>query len=123
MKFNEIKNKKLTNTFLAVGGTAALIGLFATTPELATNLDAQQIGIYAAAISALGMGGAAWNWATKIDHESGTTIASELKGLKSDFNNILGRIRKEFDDEFATNQGLDDKSALDEALKVKTMKR
>lgn len=117
--------RRKTNRFMALGGTAAIFGLFATAPDLATSPLAQQVGLYSAIIAAVGIVGAGWNFASRLDLQSGKTLASEFKDVKNDFGNILGRIRKEFDDEFSRNQGLDDKGALDEALKSKTrvMKR
>jgi hypothetical protein len=103
------KYRRNINRFLAVGGAGAIVGLFATAPELASNLTAQNIGMYAAIIAAIGIGGAMWNWAAQEDLKSGRTISTEFKDIKASFGNVLSRIRKEFDDEFATNQGLDNK--------------
>lgn len=115
MNFNQNtadKYKRNINRFLAVGGAGAIVGLFATSPDLATNLTAQNIGMYSAIISAVGMAGAMWNWAAQEDLKSGRTIASEFKDIKEGFGIVLSRIRKEYDDEFATNQGLDNKDTV-----------
>lgn len=104
--------------FLAVGGVSAVVGLIATSPELATNITAQNIGMYAALISALGMGGAFWNWASLEDMKEGRNLATEFSDVKQGFSNVISRMRKEFDDEFATNQGLDNNEPVTAKKKI-----
>lgn len=114
------KYRRNINRFLAVGGAGAIVGIIATAPFLATNLDAQNIGLYSAIVAAIGMGGAMWNWAAQEDLKAGRTVAAELKDFKEGFGNVLSRIRKEFDDEFATNQGLENKdgSTVEQKRKI-----
>lgn len=112
------KYRRNINRFLAVGGVGAIVGLFATSPELVTNITAQNIGIYASIVAAIGMGGAMWNWAAQEDLKANKTLSSEFKDVKSGFGNLLSRIRQEFDDEFAINKGLDAKDAPSTKSKV-----
>ncbi|NCQ52109.1 hypothetical protein GW796_09505 [archaeon] len=109
MEPNSKKFKYIFNRFLAVGGMAAIVGVIATSPDFATNVIAQDIGLYSAIIASLGICGAAWTFATQEDLKSGRTITNELKDVKDSLTNVLGKFREEFDDEFGTNQGLDDK--------------
>ena len=121
MKFDEDKNRRVTNRFLALGGTAAVIGIFATDPDLVNSITSQTIGYCTAVIAAIGITGAALKWAEKQDALYGKTIISEINDVKASFGKVLSRIRREFDDEFAINQGLDNKDFSTET-KTKTLK-
>jgi hypothetical protein len=102
MNPNEKKHKKNINLFMAVGGIAATVGLFATSPELATNVTAQQIGLYSFFIAAAGMGGAFWQWAKEEDQKSGRTLAMEWKDTKEDIGSVVSKVTKAFRDEYPT---------------------
>ena len=114
------KYRRNINRFIAIGGIAAVIALFATDPEMLTNLVAQEIGFYSMIIAVIGICGAAWNWVSLEDLKSGSTITGELTEIKAGFNAAIAYVRKEFEDEFATNQGLDDKNTDIAAAKSKT---
>jgi hypothetical protein len=125
MDYNQSKVEKYRrniNRFLVIGGIGALAGLVATSPTYVTNTTAQSIGLYAIIMAAVGMVGAWWNWAAQQDLKSGRTISLEFHDIKKDFGNIVSRIRREFDDEFARNQGLENKDdvAVEKKIRVKT---
>jgi len=122
MNYDQIKADKYRrniNRFLVIGGIGALAGLIATSPKLATNVTAQSIGLYAIIFAAIGMFGAWWNWAAQEDLKSGRTIFSEFKEIKNDLKKVFSRVRREFDDEFARNQGLENKDDVHVKEKIR----
>jgi hypothetical protein len=124
MDYNQSKLEKYRrniNKFLVIGGIGAFVGLVVTSPTYAANTTAQSIGLYAIIMAAVGMVGAWWNWAAQEDLKSGRTISLEFQDIKKDFGNIISRIKREFDDEFARNQGLESKEdvAVEEKVRIK----
>jgi len=107
MNPNKKTHKKNINLFMTVGGIAAVAGLFATSPELATNVTAQQIGIYSSLVAAFGIGGAFWQWAKAEDQKSGRTLATEWKDTKEDIGMVVSKVTKAFRDEYPTTPDIE----------------
>lgn len=107
---NNAKDSRFTRLiegFMGAGGTAAVIGLIATSEEFVTNSIAQDIGVYSAIVAAIGFVGAAYTWATKEDLKHGRTFASEFNNIKNDVTNVFAKVkgvtahvRQEFADEY-----------------------
>ncbi len=84
------KTKLNISRFAALGGSAALVGLIATSEHLATNPTAQNIGLYSAVIGGVSLGGALWQWATYEDKKR------ELETKPPSFSESLDSIRNKF---------------------------
>ncbi len=106
-----IKDKTF-NKFVALGGTAGIVGLIATSEQLVNNPIAQNIGLGSAILGGVAMFGAFWRAATISDEASGRTLKTEMQGFKDDFSNLKNGVSNLIN-KFRTSE--DDK-ALDDAL-------
>lgn len=93
-KIEQLANKTKLNIarFAALGGSAAFVGLIATSEHLATNPTAQNIGLYSAIIAGVSFGGALWQFATYEDKKR----ELETKSSSSSFSSSLDSIRNKF---------------------------
>ncbi len=89
----KVLKDKSFNRFAALGGSAALAGLIATSEHLVQNTMAQNIGLGAAIVAGAAIFGAAWRAATISDQDNGRTIKSEFSELTSDISNFVSKLR------------------------------
>jgi hypothetical protein len=90
------KTKLNVTRFAMLGGSAAVVGLIATSEHLATNPTAQNVGLYSALVAGVALGGALWQFATYEDkkRELETKSPSFSSSLDSIRNKYLNRLNK-----------------------------
>lgn len=108
----KVLKDKTYNKFVALGGTAGIVGLIATSEQLVTNTLAQNIGTGSAILGGAAIFGAFWRATTISDEANGRKLNTEMQGFKDDFSNLkngvsnlINKFRKSENDK-----------ALDEAL-------